>query len=524
MASPRLLLRSAIQEGESLKGYLMRLALLNGYRNLGWLLHSADVPPAALDRGTISLDGLAAMTGRDVCELEAIYWPASVIHRHRPSQHRLGHTTIPSWLLNVRRPRVCPRCIRESRPMQRAWEIAWTTSCPRHGNYLVSQCSRCRKPLSWNRPWLHRCDCGFGLPALPVRKAPPAEIALSALLGERFASDSTTTSCQALPAWLLALPSVGLPSLLLKLSALEIKAKAPQQLRSMCLDVGTAISVNTWLAELLSHWPGSITVHLDRAMAHLNAPENLRGQAIRIREAVRELLADDAPTEIRETLLAWIAASRERPWLQPGGVLSEVASSANPGAKQKEGLRASLGLGKHAFSYALSMIGASAPQPGQSMSHKLESEESRKLEQLVARWRASLSELEVADVLGLPRRDIGSLVRAGLLTPESIPWDGHKFSKRFDGGQLDQLVSRILAMALPASETASPDLGDLKATRERFGRHAFVGHLVASILAGKLRCYRLPQGGTEKLSRVRLDIHEVNAHLHPGRSGRAPHG
>lgn len=78
----------------------------------------------------------------------------------------------------------------------------------------------------------------------------------------------------------------------------------------------------------------------------------------------------------------------------------------------------------------------------------------------MARWRASLSELEVVETLGLPRRDIGSLVRAGLLTPESIPWDGYKFSKRFDGRQLDQLVSRIFDMATPASQQTPPDLGN----------------------------------------------------------------
>ena len=139
MAPPRLLLRSAILEGESLKGYLMRLALLNGYRHLSWLLRAANIQPTALDRGTASLDGLAAMTGIAVPELEAIYWPASIVHRHRPSQHRLANAAIPAWLLNVRHPRVCPPCIREGRPIQRAWEIAWKSCSPRHGNSLVNR-------------------------------------------------------------------------------------------------------------------------------------------------------------------------------------------------------------------------------------------------------------------------------------------------------------------------------------------------------------------------------------------------
>lgn len=521
MAPPRLLLRSAILEGESLKGYLMRLALLNGYRHLGWLLRAANVHPSALDRGTASLEGLAAMTGCAVPELEAIYWPASVVHRHRPSQHRLADATIPAWLLNVRHPRVCPPCIREGRPIQRAWEIAWTSCCPRHGNCLISRCSQCDKPLSWDRPWLHRCACGFRLPTLPVREAPPAEIALSALLGNRFVSGPITDTCQALPPWLLALPSTELPSLLLKLSTLEIDAKAPQQLSSMRRNVDTAKSVTTWLADLLSKWPGSITSHLDRAMAQPSTPESLRGQAIRVRETVRELLANDAPAEIRKTLQTWIAASREQPWLQPGGTLSELTSRANPNAKRTESLRTSLGLGKQAFSYALSMIEASVVQPGRSTSHAQESEESAELEQLVARWRASLSELEVVDTLGLPRRDIGSLVRAGLLTPESIPWDGYKFSKRFDRRQLDQLVSRIFAMTTPATEPASPDLDDLMAIRTQFGRHAFVGHLVTGILSGRLKCYWLEHGGPAKLSQIRLNIHEVKAHLYPSLPDRA---
>lgn len=523
MAPPRLLLRTAIQEGESLKGYLMRLALLNGYRNLGWLLYAAGVHPATLDQGTAPLDGLAAMTGRDVCELEAIYWPASVIHRSRPSQHRLTHTTIPAWLLNVRHPRICPHCIREGRPPQRTWEIAWASCCPRHGIYLVNRCGRCTKPISWNRPWLHRCDCGFGLPALPASKASPAEIALSALLGERFASDPATGSYQALPAWFYTLPSSELPSFLLKLSALEIGSKAPQQLSSMCLDVDAAKSLTLWLADLLSKWPASIFTHLDQAMASLNEATKFQGQSVRIRDAVQGLLTADAPAETRKTLAAWIHTSRNQLWPHRKGWLSEQTSE-NP-SYSAEKLRTSLDLGKQAFAYAISTITASTQSCAVS-SNTLSPPQLQELEQLVAQWRSSLSEMEAAHKLGLPNRDIGSLVRAGLLTPESIPWDGYKFSKRFDGRQLDQLVSQILAMTTPASEPISPNLSDLATIRTQFGRRAFVGHLVVSILSGKLKCYRLPQGGPLGLSQIRLDIREIEAHLHLGlqhRAAKRPH-
>lgn len=61
----------------------------------------------------------------------------------------------------------------------------------------------------------------------------------------------------------------------------------------------------------------------DWVMAQLSTPENFRGQAIRIRETLRELLANDSPAEMRETLQDRIAASREQPWLQTGGTLSD---------------------------------------------------------------------------------------------------------------------------------------------------------------------------------------------------------
>lgn len=516
MAPPRFLLRSGLQEGESLKGYLTRLALLNGYRNFSWLLRAANLNTALFDRGSASLHGLAIMTGRSMPELEAIYWPASSLHRNRPGQHRLAHVTVPAWLLNLRHPRVCPRCIREGRPLQRTWDIAWITCCPRHGNYLVSQCSRCGKPLSWDRPWLHRCSCGFGLPALPVKKAPPSEIALSALFGERFAAEPITDSCQPLPAWLLSLPPAELLSFFLKLSALELDPKPPQQLSSMCLDVGTAISVTSRLAKLLATWPGSITTHLDRVMAYLDTSERSSGQALRIRETVRGLFAEDAPMEIRTALKDWIEASREQAWLQPGGLLSEQIHRTHPHAKEIESLRASLGLGKHAFSYALSMIRASVLEPGHRTPLALESNELEKLKELVVRWRSSLSELEVANALGLTRRDIGSLVRAGLLTPESIPKDGHKFSKRFDCETINRFVGEIFAMATPIADSSAPELNNLLQIREQFGRRAFIGQLLISILSGSLKCYCLQQkAGQKKLSQIRLKRHEVNAHLYP---------
>ena len=46
--------------------------------------------------------------------------------------------------LNYKRPRICPRCLRESPVWWAVWDLGLVTTCPIHRCHLVNQCPACK--------------------------------------------------------------------------------------------------------------------------------------------------------------------------------------------------------------------------------------------------------------------------------------------------------------------------------------------------------------------------------------------
>jgi hypothetical protein len=68
-----------------------------------------------------------------------------------------------SYFINRMHPRVCASCLRENRYCRSVWEIALATACPRHGVLLLERCPICGRGLSWERPAVDVCLCGWSL-------------------------------------------------------------------------------------------------------------------------------------------------------------------------------------------------------------------------------------------------------------------------------------------------------------------------------------------------------------------------
>lgn len=148
----RLPVTPAPLEGESLRGYLLRLSSANGYASPFWL---KELEPS-LSRRT---DESAVITA-----LERLTGNPSVgyILQSLSGTHNLQSR------FKVSRPRICPMCVKERAYQAAVWEVIFACVCPLHKILLVDTCSKCGSRLSWNRLGVTRCSCGADLTAEDV--------------------------------------------------------------------------------------------------------------------------------------------------------------------------------------------------------------------------------------------------------------------------------------------------------------------------------------------------------------------
>jgi hypothetical protein len=124
---------------------------LNGYLILRTILNEPKHSLAGL-RGPIA--NLAQLNAPDRGGLSARYW-------------------------NTRRPRFCPCCLGESPHWRASWDMVFTVACDKHGHLLLDRCPQCQKPLSWDRPHITTCACGFDLREAATQSAPEFAIQLA---------------------------------------------------------------------------------------------------------------------------------------------------------------------------------------------------------------------------------------------------------------------------------------------------------------------------------------------------------
>ncbi len=167
-AAPDLLLRPVSKTNEGPLGYFHRLAEAN-------LLMVSDLSAMGIqyDCGCLRQQRLLPMEGDH---------PATYHHMMRMADLLKEKPRI--W--NQRFGRFCPHCLEEAPHWLAAWEVYFFDACPRHGNWLLDQCSVCHLPLLWSRPNLLHCQCGVDLRKANTRKAPDSVCRLSAMLESKL--------------------------------------------------------------------------------------------------------------------------------------------------------------------------------------------------------------------------------------------------------------------------------------------------------------------------------------------------
>jgi len=174
-----------IRDGESGQGYAMRMAFANGMVGLPWVKHAlGKTHSAVLDAGDAPF--LAQWFGASVQLLEFALERLTKGRREQGIRYA-GLALGRQYFLTRSFPRVCPNCLRELGHCRIAWDVALTVACVRHRRVLLDRCPSCQRALSWNRPGLDVCSCGFSFEMEDVPEQPTAsELFLAGVIDRRM--------------------------------------------------------------------------------------------------------------------------------------------------------------------------------------------------------------------------------------------------------------------------------------------------------------------------------------------------
>jgi len=187
---PRLPVVVCPEPGESVQGFVRRLAEANGHRSmtvfLGALGLGGGFGSASADRGW---GKLASATGLDDDQISRMRWHVRGRNPDGSGVVVAGARTTRGFVqcTNVR---LCPSCVRENGIVRDFWQFAVVRACPCHGNLLAEACN-CGRPLL-RRMWKHVWECACGaVPAdLDEVEAPAAALRVARNMAARIGTAS----------------------------------------------------------------------------------------------------------------------------------------------------------------------------------------------------------------------------------------------------------------------------------------------------------------------------------------------
>lgn len=145
--------------GESGQGYALRMCARNGLPSLNCLKQllgkSHSMSLEARDAPCLA-HWFGGSVQRVAFALEQV--PSG---KRAQGTRYAGHELGRSYFLNRSFPRVCPQCITEYGYCRMAWDLSLCVACIRHRRLLIEVCPVCGFALSWGRPDMDRCACGY---------------------------------------------------------------------------------------------------------------------------------------------------------------------------------------------------------------------------------------------------------------------------------------------------------------------------------------------------------------------------
>lgn len=182
------MIRPSPIEGESIMGYLLRLAEENVFdtpfalMHMGKLLTVKDLVKNAkpISSGEIQLKSFSTFIGESEDTIDMIIYriviPASIL---KVAIHDFNYNDVPANYIRFQRSRLCIDCLKEHYYYRYIWDFAAFTACPKHKTLLTDVCPSCNKQLSWARSHIHKCQCTYDLYSSPGTVIPDSELKLS---------------------------------------------------------------------------------------------------------------------------------------------------------------------------------------------------------------------------------------------------------------------------------------------------------------------------------------------------------
>lgn len=153
-------IRLAPHEDESGLGYCLRLAHANGgaFSSLRRALGMAERESFKQWHAP----AMARLAGLDASVLRAIL-PASIGRGGGTRLSCYGSRFRSRSALRLRRPQLCPVCVRTQRYAKAEWDLSLSTVCLQHHCDLIDRCPRCRAAIRWERSAIEWGHCGHSL-------------------------------------------------------------------------------------------------------------------------------------------------------------------------------------------------------------------------------------------------------------------------------------------------------------------------------------------------------------------------
>jgi hypothetical protein len=179
----KLAIRTLPQFNESIWGWALRTAELNGHPNPSLILEYVG-----LGRSTAPRNQVLGRLGALVDASPSMFDP--IVPRHKGGALKpsvffgLG---LAGWLCESNKPKVCVLCLRERTFLPFTWDLGLWTNCPIHNCMLIKNCPNCETQISWHRGHVDCCGkCGSGFLSAEVTDALPSEAELVSFVAGRL--------------------------------------------------------------------------------------------------------------------------------------------------------------------------------------------------------------------------------------------------------------------------------------------------------------------------------------------------
>lgn len=458
-----LVIRSPIEKGESLNGYLLRLASINNFGGIRGIIRKLDQKSTRrLDEN--ALGRLARFTGSSECALRtAGYWP-------RPyAKVTFGSGEVSANDLIYSRPRSCSVCFAKSGKHQRLWDLKAYVVCHRHSTVLQDTCERCGAFMSWDRCTIDRCTCGAYLAAQSTSRSAGDLVNLANLLAELYehgrssvANPFSDLAFAASAVWIFGSMSI-----------------STENWRSLYMSkpkVIDALPIIKAGAPVLTMWPEGLQSWLDKRCGgiHSTEPTHRISHFRTILDRLENAMGGPGSSAVFDEIRSHIVSAGYTPGFKAKSFWSRPNNkylTATAAAKRLNVTNASL----KSLLQRRSLNGYSAKTNERTISYvSTESVRRYELDLLDV-----LSPVAAAGKLGTSRHQIEKLIRSKLLEPVS--------QRTYDvaGVELSKFIDRIVGLAIPHSE--SPDL--IRVCDIPRLRQIGIPEVIRLVLAGTIQIY-----------------------------------